>query len=121
MKQKRNKDTGELTDKEINQLFEQFSRPIVQPCVTSQQKQSAVGIAKILWLRFVTGTDTEENIYEDLRLIFKDNHDSNIAMGSLYFFKMKTELTEAQIGNLKKHYSDERNLNRLENWESPVS
>jgi hypothetical protein len=119
MKQKRNKHPGELTDKELNRLFELFSHPMVRPCVTSRQKQSAVGIARILWLRLVTGTDTEQNIYEDLRLIFKDNHDSNVAVGSMYFFKMKPELTEAQIRNLKKHYSDEHNLNRLENWESP--
>lgn len=121
MTQKRSKRTGELTDQEINRLFELFSRPMVRPCITSRQKQSAIGIARILWLRLVTGTDTQENIYENLRLIFKDNHDSNVAVGSMYFFKMKPELTESQISNLKKHYSEERNLNRLENWESPVS
>ncbi len=92
-----------------------FSHPILRPCVTSKQRQSAVGIARILWLRLVTGTDTQENIYEDLRLVFKDNHDSNVAIGSLYFFKMKSQLTEAQIGNLKDHYSDWDNFNRLEN------
>jgi len=39
----------------------------------------------------------------------------------MYFFKMKSELTKAQISNLKKHYSDELNFNRLEHWEPPVS
>jgi hypothetical protein len=34
---------------------------------------------------------------------------------------MKSELTKAQISNLKKHYGDERNFNRLERWEPPVS
>lgn len=121
MKQKRSKHAGEITDKEIVRLFERFSGPMVLPCVTSRQKQSASGIAKILWLRLVTGTDTQDNIYEDLSLVFKDNHDSNLAMGSMYFFKMKPKLTDAQITNLKKHYSDELNLNRLKNWESPVS
>ena len=121
MKQKRIKLTQELTNNELNRLFERFSRPMVRPCINSIQKRSAVGIAKTLWLRLVTGTDTEENIYEDLRLIFPDNYDSNVAVGSIYFFKMKSELTKAQISNLKKHYGDERNFNRLERWEPPVS
>ena len=121
MKQKRSsRHAGEITDKEIGRLFERFFRPMVLPCVTSRQKQSAVGIAKILWVRLVTGTDTQDNIYEDLNRVFKDNHDSNVAMGSTYFFKMKPELTEAQISNLKEHHSDGRNLNRLKNWELPV-
>ena len=113
MKQKLSEHAGEITDKEIARLFERFSRPMVLPCVTSRQKQSAAGIATILWMRLVTGTDTQDNIYEDLSLVFKDNHDSNVAMGSMYFFKMKPELTKAQISNLRKHYSDERNLNHL--------
>lgn len=121
MKQKQSKLTRELTNNELNRLFKRFSRPMVRPCINSRQKRSAVGIAKTLWLRLVTGADTEENIYEDLRLIFKDNHDSNVAVGSMYFFKMKSELTKAQISNLKKHYGDERNFNRLERWEPHVS
>ena len=120
MKQKRSKRTQELTNNELNRLFARFSHPMVRPCITLRQQQSAVGIAKALWLRLVTGTDTEENIYEDLRLIFKDNHDSNVGMGSMYFFKMKPELTKTQISNLKKHYSNNHNFNKLEHWEPPV-
>ena len=116
MKQKRCKLTLEFTNNELNRLFERFSRPMIRPCINSRQKRSAVGIAKTLWLRLVTGTDTEENIYEDLRLIFKDNHDSNVAVGSMYFFKMKSELTKAQISNLKKHYSDDSNSRRGRNY-----
>jgi hypothetical protein len=77
MKQKQSKLTRELTNNELNRLFERFSRPMVRPCINS--------------------------------------------VGSMYFFKMKSELTKAQISNLKKHYGDERNFNRLERWEPPVS
>ena len=80
--------TRELTNNELNRLFERFSRPMVRPCINSRQKRSAVGIAKTLWLRIVTGTDTEENIYKDLKLIFKDKHDSSLTVGSMYFFKI---------------------------------
>ena len=94
---------------------------MVLPCVTSRQKQSATGIAKILWLRLVTGTDTQDNIYEDLSLVFKDNHDFKFDCGVDVLFQMKPELTDAQITNLKKHYSDERNLSPSEELGIPVS
>ena len=119
MTSKKEDASQELTDAEINGLFNRFSFPMVRPCITSPQKHSAVGIAKILWLRLVTGTDTDENIYNDLRGVFGDNHDSNVAIGSMYFFKMKTGLTEAEIHKLRDHYSSDKNFNRLQVWEPP--
>ena len=94
-----------------------FSLPMVQACVTKSQKQNAVLIAKTLWLRLVSGTDTEENIYADLKRAVGNKHDTNVALGSTYFFKMKTGLTEAEIRRLKDHYADDRNFQRLEEWE----
>jgi hypothetical protein len=117
VKSKRKGRSRALTDAEISQLFERFSLPVVRPCITSAQKRTAVGIAKILWLRLVTGTDTEESIYEDLIRVLGNKHDANVALGSTYFFKMKTELTDAEINRLKSHYSDGRHFNRLEEWE----
>ena len=108
--------SSELTDDAIDQLFDRFSLHMVQACVTSSQKQSAVGIAKMLWLRLVSGTDTEQNIYADLKRAVRDNHDANIALGSMYFFKMKTVLTEAEIRQVKDYYTDDRNFQRLEEW-----
>ena len=115
------KHTVGLADRELNQLFEQFAHPMMRTCITPTQKQSAVDLAKTLWLRLVTGTDTEANIYEDLKLFFKDDHDANIAVGSMYFFKMKAELTETEITTLKKHYSNRKNFNRLEHWEPSIA
>ena len=109
----------ELTGDEINDLFARFFSPMVRPCITATQKQSAVAIAKILWLRLVTGTDTDENIYKDIGAVFGDNHDSKVAVGSMYFFKMKTGLTEAELDELRKHYSSEEHFNRLQAWEPP--
>lgn len=96
MKQKRSsRHAGEITDKEIGRLFERFSRPMVLLCVTSRQKQSAVGIAKIFWVRLVTGTDTQDNIYEDLSRVFKDNHDSNVAMGVDILFQNEARVNRS--------------------------
>ena len=58
---------------------------------------------------------------EDLKLFFKDDHDASIAVGSMYFFKMKAELTETEITTLKKHYSNRKNFNRLEHWEPSIA
>ena len=109
--------SGSLTDDAISRLFERFSLPMVQPCITPPQKRSAVGIAKTLWLRFVTGTDTEENIYADLRRVLGNKHDASAALGSTYFFQMKTALTDAEVRQLKDHYTDDRNFRRLKEWE----
>jgi uncharacterized protein (DUF2147 family) len=106
--------SSELTDDAVNRLFERFSLPMVQACVTASQKQSAVGIAKVLWLRLVSGADTDEKISEDLRRAVGNKHDAIVALGSTYFFKMKTGLTEAEIDRLKDYYSDDRNFRRLE-------
>jgi len=105
-----------LTDDEIKGLFDRFSLPMVRPCLTSRHKQNAIGISRILWLRPVTGTDTKENIYRDLNRVFADSHDSNVAVGSMYFLKMKTELVDAEIQKLRDHYGHEDNLNRLADW-----
>ena len=121
MTSKKEEASQELTGDEVNDLFDRFSFPMVRPCITATQKQSAVGIAKILWLRLVTGTDTEKNIYNDLRGVFGDNHDSKVAVGSMYFVKMKAGLTEAEIHELRKHYSRDQNFNRLQAWEPPCS
>ena len=88
-------------------------------CITSSQKLKALGFAKTFWLRLVTGTDTdtESNIYQDLKRVLHDNHDQNIALGSMYFFKMKTALTGDELQQLKDHYSDLLNFNRLQEWE----
>ena len=109
--------SGSFTDDAVNQLFERFSLPMVEPCITPSQKLSAIGIAKTLWLRFVTGTDTEENIYDDLRRVLGNRHDANVALGSTYFFRMKTALTDEEVRQLKDYYTDDRNFRRLKEWE----
>lgn len=79
--------SSEFTDDAVHRIFDRFSLRMVRACVTPSQKQSAVGIAKILWLRLVSGTDTEENIYADLKGAVGNKHDTNVALGSTYFFK----------------------------------
>lgn len=106
----------ELSDEEVSRLFDRFSFPIVRPCLTPRQTHNAVGIAKILWLRLVTGTDTEEHVYQDLKSVLGDTHDAIVAMGSLYFFKMKTALTAEEVLRLQSHFSHAGNFNRLEEW-----
>lgn len=105
-----------LSEDAIQELFKRFCQPIVLPCITPAQEERAVGIAKILWLRLVTGTDTEKIISEDLKKVTANNRDANVALGSLYFFKMKPALSGAEVGQLREHYADDRNFERLEEW-----
>ncbi len=105
-----------LTPQKVDKLFKKFSRPLVKAAITKHQKEVSLGIAKILWLSLVKGKDTEPNIYNILSQVLNNNHESNIAMGSLYFFKMKTALSETDIQALINYYSIDQNFKDLENW-----
>ena len=105
-----------LGDNEINRLFEKFSYPLVRPCISMSQKEKAIGISKILWLALVSGTDSEQNIYNILSRILDQKHNDVISFGSLYFYKMKKALTKKERLKLKKYYSNEDNLNSLKDW-----
>ncbi len=101
-----------LTNKRIYDLFDKFSWPLRRSCITDHQKDLALMISKMLWLRLVTGTDTKETIAQDLKLVFPDHHDSVVAFGALYFLKMKTALKDSAIKKLKEHYAYQTKLKR---------
>ena len=104
-----------LNDKAIDSLFKKFLSPMVKPCISDSQKEKAIGISRILWLLLVTDTDSEQNVYDALNKVF-NKHEDNIAMGSLYFYKMKTALITKEQLNLRRHYSDQKNFAALEDW-----
>ena len=110
---KSNKQT--LDDKKINSLFKKFSFPMVKPCISDAQKENAIGLSRILWLLLVTDTDSEQNIYDALKKVF-NKHEDNIAMGSLYLYKMKTTLTTKEQLKLRRHYNDQKNFAALKGW-----
>lgn len=111
-----------IDDAEITKLFEKFSYHITRPTIAESQETKALGIAKILWLLLVTGTDSERNVYNFLSKVTDDNYESNVQLGSLYFFKMKKSLTSVEITKLKNHYKSIDNFNKLEEWGiSPIA
>jgi hypothetical protein len=57
----------------------------------------------------------KKNVYDALKKVF-NKHEDNIAMGSLYFYKMKPALTTKEQLKLRKHYSNQKNFAALENW-----
>ncbi|MBM9520850.1 hypothetical protein JWG39_13595 [Desulforhopalus vacuolatus] len=105
-----------LKDDEICKLFDRFSHPITKSAITESQKNKASEIIKILWLLFITGTDSEENVYKILNYITSNNHESNIGIGSLYYHKMKKSLTTVEILRIRNHYKSLENFNKLEEW-----
>ncbi|WP_295389960.1 hypothetical protein [uncultured Thiodictyon sp.] len=101
-----------LTQKRIAELYSKFSWPMMHACITEHQKTVGFAISQMLWLRLVTGADTEETIAQDLKLVFPDSHDSIVAFGSLYFFKMKPALKESAIKKLQQHFAQLEKLKR---------
>ena len=107
-----------LHEKDIHSLFEKFSSPMVNPCISEAQKEKARGISRLLWLLLVTGTDSERNVYDALNKVFPHRHDDNVAFGSLYFYKMKTALTKQEQVQLRGHYSHQEHFCALKEWGS---
>ncbi len=107
-----------LHEKDIHSLFEKFSSPMVNPCISEAQKEKARGISRLLWLLLVTGTDSERNVYDALNKVFPHRHDDNVAFGSLYFYKMKTALTRHEQIQLRGHYSHPEHFRALKEWGS---
>jgi len=107
-----------LHEKDIHSLFEKFSSPMVQPCISEAQKEKVRGISRLLWLLLVTGTDSESNVYHALNKVFPHRHDDNVAFGSLYFYKMKTALTRQEQWQLRRHYSHPEHFRALKEWGS---
>jgi hypothetical protein len=106
-----------LHEHDIDSLFEKFSSPMVTPCITEAQKAKARGIARILWLLLVTGTDSESHVYHALNKVFP-RHEDNVAFGSLYFYKMKTALTRQEQRQLRKYYRNQEHFRALQEWGS---
>jgi hypothetical protein len=106
-----------LDDKKIDLLFKKFSRPMVKPCTSDSQREKAIQISQILWLLLVTDTDSEKNIYDTLHEIFND-HEGTVAMGSLYFYKMKAALKPKEVSRLTKHYSNHEVFSKMKDWET---
>jgi hypothetical protein len=96
-----------LTHEQIHQWFDRFAWPILRPCRTPHQTQSALAIAQVLWLRLVTGTDTESQITQDLEGMLHHRHDDIVAVGSLYFYRMKIALTQCEQDQLKDYFGHE--------------
>ena len=107
-----------LHEKDLLSLFEKFSSPMVNPCISEAQKEKARGVSSILWLLLVTGTDSERNVYDALHKVFPHRHDDNVAFGSLYFYKMKTALTRQEQLQLRGHYSHQEHFRALKDWGS---
>ena len=105
-----------LKKKEVDGLFDIFSYPLVKSAITEHQQKVAMGLVRLLWLPLVTGLDTEQQIYETLKMVFKKNHEKIVAVGSLYFFKMKTSLSTLEIDRLKEYYAISENINALKDW-----
>jgi hypothetical protein len=71
-----------LTNEQIYQWFDRFALPLLRPCRTPHQKESALAIAQVLWLRLVTGTDTEPQIYNDLDGMLHHRQDDLVAVAA---------------------------------------
>ena len=104
-----------LTDDEITALFDKFISSIMVHCKTDSQKNNTMAIVRTLWLVFVAGVDSEENIYITARNISQNDETAKF-FTILYFQQMKSNLTEKEIETLQTHYNDPDNFATLQNW-----
>ncbi len=105
-----------LSDEELKILFDKFSHPITKSAITDVQKEKSLAIAKLLWLLFITQTDSELNVYNILNNITSNNHENTSSIGALYFHKMKKALETIEATRLYNHFRSIENFNKLEDW-----
>ena len=101
----------------IESMYKTFSDPLIKICLTIEEKNKAILISKILWVLLITEKDSVEEIYTELSKMISE-HDAIISLGSVYYHKMKINLTKKEIKNLRKYYSNITNFNQLESWAS---
>ena len=105
-----------LKETEIVRLFEKFSSPLTNPCISPSQRASALGIAKILWLALVTGSDSQQEIQVILQQIVPHKVDAEQSLGALYFYKMRTALSQIERRNLQAYYRVSGHFDNLKDW-----
>ena len=99
-----------LNDKEIGNIFEKFSRPLVIPSNTDEQTNKAIALSKILWSALVMDSDSEPELYQILNRLLPDNSEEIKLFASMYYHEMKPSITEKENQKLKKYYSNKKNL-----------
>jgi hypothetical protein len=104
-----------MKQKQIENLYQNFSAPLIDISQTSEQKNKAIIISKVLWVLLITVHDTQDELFAELSKIIPDQ-DAVIGVGSVYFHKMKANLTTKEIKNIRKHYSDTKNFDQLGEW-----
>jgi hypothetical protein len=105
-----------LKKTEIPRLFEKFSSPLTTPCISASQMESAVGIAKILWLALVTASDSQQEIQAILQQIVPNKPDAEQSLGALYFYTMRTALTRKERRKLQAYYRVSEHFHTLRDW-----
>lgn len=104
---------AKLTLKQINMMFDRFAYPLIQLCTTPHDKECAHAVSVILWISFITVTDSKDELYNKLESSFEHDQNSNHNIISLYLSQMKTSLTASETKGLRRYFSDPLNLNRL--------
>ena len=101
----------ELTQLDVDELFDRFFFPLTKYCITPTKKQRGLGLSKLLCL--VTSSDSDKNISEDLSNVNDINEELNMTISSLYFFAMKDTLSKTEIDNLSEYFKSEERLRRI--------
>jgi hypothetical protein len=97
-----------MTDKEVNDLLQEFAAPL-SPYVTSPDREtSAKALVETLWLAMITGPEIEEETWKTLKT--KGNLDDDLldSIRTCYYEKMKPVVSAEQLAALRDRYKVRR-------------
>jgi hypothetical protein len=103
----------ELSQKQIDEMFDRFALPLIQSSVTPLNGDYAHVISHILWICFILGKDINHELSNKLHGLPEWNHDFNINTITLCFVQMKASLTDSEIKCLRRYFSNPLNLHQL--------
>jgi hypothetical protein len=103
----------ELSQKQIDEMFDRFALPLIQSSVTPLNGDYAHVISHILWICFILEKDINHELSNKLHGLPEWNHDFNINTITLCFVQMKASLTDSEIKCLRRYFSNPLNLHQL--------
>ncbi len=92
-----------LTDLEAQNLFRRFAAPIFRAANSPARKEGAHGLAQMLWLALITGSEIEEIVFQELAKVGIDAEGIEV-IRNRYYREMKPAITEKELQALKIRY-----------------
>jgi hypothetical protein len=101
---------------QVEDIFNKFASPLIKRNIDRLEEEISLATSMLLLMRLASGTDTEENIHNDLTSESEYDYDFKLLAESLYFSKMKPMINNLEIQKLRKYFFSPECLTEFETY-----